>query len=217
MRYAYLVLFFVVVAGVSVMGFRGSESNRPPLEVFPDMDRQEKYQPQAESAFFADKRTDRPTPAGVVPFGRTALAAEGKFLAADDHLYRGVNADGSFAKGFPSELEVNAAFLARGQLKYTIYCAPCHGATGDGNGITKQYGMGTTPTYHDDRLREIPEGSLYHTITHGTANQNMLSYADKLEPADRWAVVAYVRALQRAQTGAAADVAPAHKSELGLK
>jgi mono/diheme cytochrome c family protein len=215
MRYAYLVLFFVVVSAVSVLGFRGSLSQRPPLEVFPDMDRQEKYKPQAESAFFGDRRADRPTPAGVVPFGRTALAADGKFLAADDHLYRGVNADGSFAKGFPSEVEVNAAFLARGKLKYDIYCTVCHGATGDGNGITKQYGMGATPTYHDARLRNVPEGEIYHVITAGKGN--MLSYADKIEPADRWAVVAYVRALQRAQMGTVNDVVPAHKSELGLK
>ena len=75
--------------------------------------------------------------------------------------------------------------------------------------------MGATPTYHDDRLRGVPEGEIFHVITAGKGN--MLSYADKLEPADRWAVVAYVRALQRAQTGTAADVVPAHKSELGLK
>lgn len=215
MRYAYLVLFFVVVGAVSVLGFRGSLSERPPLEVFPDMDRQPKYKPQGESAFFADGRSDRPTPVGVVPFGRTSVKAEEKFLAADDHLYRGVNADGSYARGYPQGVELTAAFLDRGRHNYVIYCAPCHGAIGDGNGITKQYGMGATPTYHDDRLRSVPEGEIYHVITAGKGN--MLSYADKIEPADRWAVVAYVRALQRAQTGTAADVVPAHKSELGLK
>ncbi len=215
MRYAYLTLLFVVVSAVSVLGFRGSLTQRTPLEVFPDMDRQPKYKPQAESAFFADGRSDRPTPAGAVAFGRTSLAGEPKFLAADDHFYRGMNADGKPARGYPSEITVDAKLLERGELKYTIYCAPCHGAVGDGNGITKQYGMGATPTYHDDRLRGTPEGDLYNTITVGKGN--MLSYADKLEPADRWAVVAYVRALQRAQVGTPADVAPAFKSELGLK
>lgn len=215
MRYAYLLLLFVVIASVSVLGFRGSKTTRPPLEVFPDMDRQEKYKPQAESRFFTDGRTDRPTPAGVVPFGRTALAAEGKFLAADDHFYRGVAADGSFVRGYPSEVELTATFLQRGKLKYDIYCLVCHGTTGDGAGITKQYGMGATPTYHDDRLRQIAEGDLYHTITAGKGT--MMSYADKLEPVDRWAVVAYVRALQRAQIGTVDDVAPAFKPELGLK
>jgi mono/diheme cytochrome c family protein len=215
MRYAYLVLLFVVVAAVSVLGFRGSETTRPPLEVFPDMDRQPKYKAQAASAFFADGRADRPTPAGVVAYGRSYAAKDEKFLGADDHLYRGINADASYARGFPQGVELNAQFLQLGQQKYTIYCAPCHGALGDGNGITKQYGMGSTPTYHDDRLRGVPEGEIYHVITAGKGN--MLSYADKLEPKERWAVVAYVRALQRAQTGTAADVTAAHKSELGLK
>jgi mono/diheme cytochrome c family protein len=215
MRYAYLILLFVVVSAVSVLGFRGSLTERPPLEIFPDMDHQPKYKPQAESAFFADKRTDRPSPTGVVPFGRTSLTPEAKFLAADDHLYRGTTADGKMAKGFPPSVEINSQLLERGQLKYTIYCAPCHGALGDGNGITKQYGMGATPSYHDDRLRSTPDGDLFHTISAGKGN--MLSYADKLEPTDRWAVVAYVRALQRAQTGTTLDVAPANKAELGLK
>ena len=75
--------------------------------------------------------------------------------------------------------------------------------------------MGATPTYHDDRLRQMAEGEIYQTITMG--KNNLLSYADKLVPADRWAVIAYVRALQRAQTGTAADVPTAHKPELGLK
>jgi mono/diheme cytochrome c family protein len=110
---------------------------------------------------------------------------------------------------------VDFKLLERGKDRYTIYCAPCHGALGDGNGITKKYGMGATPTFHDDRLRQIAEGEIYQTITNG--KNNMLSYADKLVPADRWAVIAYVRALQRAQTGTAADVPAAHKSELGLK
>ncbi len=215
MRYAYLALLFVVVAAVSVLGFRGATFTKPPLEVFPDMDRQPKFKPQAPSKFFADGRADRPTPAGVVAYGRSYTKADDKFLAADDHFYRGQNADGSYARGFPKSVVVDAQLLDRGQQKYTIYCAPCHGALGDGNGITKQYGMGATPTYHDDRIRGLADGEIFHVITAGKGN--MLSYADKLEPADRWAVVAYVRALQRAQTGTAADVVPAHKSELGLK
>ena len=121
MRYAYLVLFFVLVTAVSVLGFRGSISTRPPLEIFPDMDHQAKYKPQAQSAFFADKRTDRPTPAGAVAFGRSAIQADGKFLAADDHFYRGKQADGSFARGFPSSVKIDRALLERGQHKYTIY------------------------------------------------------------------------------------------------
>jgi mono/diheme cytochrome c family protein len=206
MRYAYLVLALVVVGSVSILGFRGSVTTKPPLEVFPDMDRQAKYKPQAASPFFADGRADRPLPAGVVSRGN---------LRTDDHLYLGKTADGRFAAGFPAAISIDAKLMERGQDRYAIYCLPCHGAIGDGNGVTKSYGMGATPTYHSDLLRKMPEGEIYNTITNGKGT--MLPYADKLSPEDRWAVIAYVRALQRAQTGSINDVPASHKSELGIK
>lgn len=214
MRYVYLATFFLAVLTVSILGFRGSISTRPPIELIPDMDHQAKYKPQAASPFFADGRADRPLPAGVVAYGRSGATPDADFLRADDALYLGKNADGSWVTGFPKAVKVDARFMARGQDRYTIYCTPCHGTLGDGNGITKQYGMGATPTYHDDRLRKMAEGEIYNTITNGKGN--MLSYADKLSPEDRWAVIAYVRALQRAENGTPADVPPSHKSELGL-
>ncbi len=201
MRYAYYTLAFLVVLLLSVMGFRGLRSARPPIEVFPDMDRQAYYKPQAESKFFADGRTDRPIPAGTVPRGRT-VAADPAFLRADDFHYAGKAVDGTFARGFP--VKVTEPFIRRGQNRFQIYCAPCHGALGDGNGITKSYGMLVTPSYHDDRLRTMPEGEIFNTITNG--KNTMFPYADKLSPDDRWAVVAYVRALQRAQRGTRQDV-----------
>jgi mono/diheme cytochrome c family protein len=206
MRYVYYVFLFICVLTVSVLGFRGSHSTKPPLEVFPDMDRQPKYKPQAESAFFADGRADRPIPAGVVARGE---------LREDDELFLGKDKSGNFISHFPAALAVDAQMMERGRERFTIYCAPCHGAIGDGNGITKQYGMGATPTYHDERRRNLPDGEIYSIITNGRAT--MLSYADKLAPQDRWAIVAYVRALQRAQMGKATDVPPSHKTELGLK
>lgn len=206
MRFAYYTLAFVVVLLLSVMGLRGLRSSRPPIEVFPDMDRQAKYKPQAGSRFFADGRADRPLPPGTVPFGRETGQADPAFLRADDFRYEGKLADGSFGRGFPAKLEVNRELIERGQGRYQIYCAPCHGALGDGNGITKSYGMLTTPTYHDDRLRGMAEGEIFNTITHG--KNTMMAYADKLAPDDRWAVVAYVRALQRAAHGTINDVPP---------
>ena len=115
----------------------------------------------------------------------------------------------------PAALTVDRKFVERGRDRFTIYCQPCHGAVGDGNGITKQYGMGATPTYHDDRLRKMAEGEIFNTITNGKGQMN--PYGDKLVPADRWAVIAYVRALQRAQSGTLADVPADHRKELGLK
>jgi mono/diheme cytochrome c family protein len=204
MRYAYYSLAFMVVLLLSVMGFRGMTSPRPPIEIWPDMDHQAKYKPQAESKFFADGRADRPIPAGAVPFGRSSQAGDPAFLRADDAHYAGTNADGSFLRGFPAGIEVTREFVTKGQNRYQIYCAPCHGTLGDGNGITKSYGMVATPTYHDDRLRSMAEGELYNTITHG--KNTMFPYADKLSPDERWAVIAYVRALQRAHHATIDDV-----------
>lgn len=204
MRYAYYTLAFAVILLLSVMGYRGATSTRPPIEFFPDMDHQAKYKPQADSPFFADGRADRPIPAGAVPYGRSTSVADPEFLKADDAHYAGKNADGSFIRGFPAGLVINDAFVRRGQNRYQIYCAPCHGASGDGNGITKSYGMVATPNYHDDRLRNMPDGEIFNTITHG--KNTMFSYADKLSTDDRWAVIAYVRALQRAHHAKLDDV-----------
>ena len=205
MRFAYYTLVFIVVLLLSVMGFRGLRSARPPIELFPDMDRQAKYKPQAESKFFADGRADRQIPVGTVPFGRDGAKADPAFLRADDFRYEGKLADGTFGRGFPAGVEVTRDFVLRGQNRYQIYCTPCHGALGDGNGITKSYGMLGAVTYHDDRLRAMTEGEIFNTITHG--KNTMMAYADKLAPDDRWAVVAYVRALQRAAHGSINDVA----------
>ncbi len=213
MRNVYLATFFVCVLLVSILGFRGTKFTAPPIDIFPEwafpsMEHQPKLRPQSASGFFADGRADRTPPPRVV---RSDLP-----LRDDDHLYLGKNADGSFAAGMPAKLAVDLTFIQRGQQQYQIYCTPCHGTVGDGNGITKRYGMGATPTYHDPRLRTMADGEIYNTIANG--KNTMQGYADKIAPEDRWAVVAYVRALQRAQQGTVADVtdAAARKS-LGLQ
>jgi cytochrome c len=214
MRNVYLITLFLCVLIFSIFGLRGTKFVEPPIDVFPEwafpgMKYQPKLRPQADSKFFADGRADR------MPVEHTVMRG---MLREDDHLNRGKDATGAFARGFPSALTVDMNFVERGRDRYTIYCLPCHGAVGDGQGITKQYGMGATPTYHDDRLRKMAEGELFNTITLGSPNKNMLPYADKLVPEDRWAIIAYVRSLQRAQQGTAADVTDAAaKQSLGLK
>jgi mono/diheme cytochrome c family protein len=212
MRHVYLITFFVCVLLVSVLGFRGTTFTSPPIDVFPEwafpsMENQPKPRPQSRSEFFADGRSDRVPPSRTVARG---------MLRTEDHLHQGKDSGGAFASGLPAGLSVDLNLLQRGQARYEIYCLPCHGAAGDGNGITKRYGMGATPTYHDPRLRSMPDGEIFNTITNG--KNTMLPYADKLSPEDRWAVVAYVRALQRAQQGTPADVTdPAAKSSLGIQ
>ncbi|MBI5689456.1 MAG: cytochrome c [Verrucomicrobia bacterium] len=211
MRNVYLVTLFVVALVVSILGFRGATFTKPPIDLFPDwafpgMEVQPKHRPQAASKFFADGRSDRPPPPHTVARG---------MLRDDDHLHFGKTASGAFATALPASLTVDRKFLERGQDRYQIYCAPCHGALGDGNGITKRYGMGATPSYHDPRLRALADGEIFNTITAG--KNTMMPYADKITPEDRWAVVAYVRALQRAQQGTVADVTDtAAKKALGL-
>jgi hypothetical protein len=211
MRHVYLITLFVCVLLVSILGFRGTKFTLPPLDqwpewAFPSMEHQPKLRPQSENKFFADGRTDRVPPAHTVARG---------MLREDDHRYRGKQGE-AFAAGMPQGITVDMKFLQRGRDQYQIYCTPCHGALGDGNGITKKYGMGATPSYHDDRLRNMPDGEIFNTITNG--KNTMLPYADKIVPEDRWAVVAYVRALQRAAQGTAADVTDANaKKSLGIQ
>lgn len=217
MRFAYYTLAFLCLLTVSVLGFRGMNSTRPPIEVFPDMDHQAKYKPQSSSKFFGDGRADRLPVPGTVPHGRSAIpkpgqkdAADPDFLRADEFHYAGKASDGSFARGFP--VDVTQAMVLRGQDRFQIYCQPCHGTLGDANGITKQYGMVATPSFHDDRLRGMSEGEIFNTITNG--KNTMYPYADKLSPDERWAVIAYVRALQRAHHATVDDVPLEHRGDL---
>jgi len=218
MRTVYLITFFLAVLLIAAFGFRGTIFTRPPIDVFPawafpGMQHQAKYKAQTASPFFADGRADRPLPVGVVPADYGPLAQP---LHADPHLYDGKNPDASFARGFPSSLVIDEKFMERGRQRYTIYCSPCHGGLGDGKGIVSKYGMGPA-NFHEERFHKMAEGEIFNTITHGKLNTTMPSYADKLVPADRWAVIAYVRALERARVGTAADVPPEHRQELGLK
>ncbi len=216
MRHVYLATAFLCVLLVSILGFRGGLFTAPPMDVFPEwafpgMKYQPKLRPQSESKFFADGRADRLPPEHTVMRG---------MLREDDHLNRGKDAAGAFAKGFPAGVAVDLAFIKRGQERYEIYCAVCHGQTGFGDGITVQYGLGAVANanYHTDRLRQMSEGEIFNAITNGSPSKAMLPYADKLTPDERWAVIAYIRALQRAQQGTAADVTDAAaRQKLGLR
>lgn len=202
MRYFLAILIFLIVATLSIAGLRGRKSAKPPLEVFNDMDRQYKYLPQAPSPFFADGRADRPVVPGTVPLG--SFQEDAYFVTGKDGEV--------FGRGFP--MTVDHRLMELGREKYDIFCAVCHGRTGDGNGITKSYGMVATPTYHEDRLRGMAEGEIFDTISNG--KNNMGPYGAKLRHEERWAIIAYLRALQLAQNATLEDVLPASRKELDL-
>jgi len=218
MRLFFAVWLFVVVAVVSMLGFRSDKFRQPPIWVFPDMDIQPKFQPQGKNEFFPDERDDRPMVPGAVLRGynwdvKEVFEGDYEFAKAKNpSLFTGKTDDGEWVTDFP--IEVTYDLVQLGQDKYTIFCQVCHGKTGDGNGITKSYGMAATPTYHDARLRDMAIGEIFNTITHG---KNLMgAYGMKLNEEERWAVIAYMRALQLAQNAAVSDVPAQIRKDLDL-
>lgn len=219
LRQFFIIYFFLVVLLVTALGFRGCKSDNRPLELFPDMDRQNKYLEQTESGWFEDGRTDRPHVPGAVPH---VTAMEENYpnlkppfaLIEDSYLGTGKLEDGSFGRGFP--IEVTAEAMAEGQHLFNTFCKVCHGDSGNGEGVLKnpRYGFATIASLMQTRLREMPEGEIFNTITYG--KNTMGSYGAKIRPEDRWKVILYVRALQRAGNATVEDVPLEHRAELGL-
>ncbi|MCE7981253.1 MAG: cytochrome c [Caldilinea sp. CFX5] len=154
-----------------------------------DMRDQPRYEPLEASTFFADGAAVRPRIADTVARNEINL---------DDQLHTG-RVNGQVADSFP--FTVTVAVLERGQERYNIFCAPCHGLVGDGQGIVTDYGMPVPTSFHDPALRDETTGYYFIVITNGT--RVMPSYASRIRPEDRWAIIAYIRALQLSQNAAA--------------
>lgn len=202
LKYVIIFLLAIVVITLSIFGVRGMTSRRPPVVLFGDMDNQPKYKSQAESAFFPDGRTMRMPPPGTIQWGRSATAPSPEYLAEDQAAYQ--------LKQMPVKLD--RALLMRGQHVFNTYCVVCHGGAGLGNGVTTQYNMSQPANYHIDRLRQETDGYFYKVITEGKGL--MGAYGPSIRPGDRWAVVAYVRALQRSENATINEVSEAMRKEL---
>lgn len=221
MRYFLAIFAFTIVTVVALAGLRGSKFTKDPLYIFPDMEWQVKYRPQGENEFagFTDHRDDRLPPPGTIQRGYGWAMAE-TFAADYDYapsknpsFYTGRDADGNFYKGFP--VHVTAEYLELGRQKFNINCAVCHGMTGNGNGITKAaYNMSTVRDLTDAYTQAKTEGEIFTTITYG--HGKMGPYGDRITPAERWAIVAYVRALQLAGNATPDEVPPEQRAKLGL-
>ncbi len=187
----------LLVAVVMLAGCRGSISDAPPVHVNPNMDVQQRVDPQEPSPMFADGRGMRPPVVGTVARG---------YLKEDTAYHFGRDEGGALVARMP--VEVTRDLLERGRDRYEIFCAVCHGSAGDGQGIimTGGYGYVPAPSYHTDALRAQPDGYLYDALTYGI--RSMPGYGQQIAVADRWAIVAYLRALQRSQYATAADVPP---------
>jgi mono/diheme cytochrome c family protein len=163
---------------------------------------QPKYKPLGKNDFFPDTRNERPLPDGTVARG---------FLRADSRFYRGTNADGkSLITEFPVAL--TPALLSRGRERFGIYCTPCHDRTGSGAGMVVKRGYRPPPSFHIDRLRDAPVGHYFDVITNGFGA--MPDYAAQIDVPDRWAIIAYIRALQLSQNAKLSDVPAEDRSRL---
>lgn len=165
-----------------------------------DMHDQPKLKPLAESDFYSDHRSARAPVEGTVARGH---------LDADEWLYTG-KVDGKDAAEFP--WPVTSEVMSRGRERFDIYCAPCHDRSGSGDGMIVRRGYRRPPSYHIDRLRQAPVGHFFDVITNGFGA--MPDYRDQVPVADRWAIIAYIRALQASQNATLAAVPPAEREKL---
>jgi mono/diheme cytochrome c family protein len=231
LRGFFLIFILFGVALVAVFGFRGQHSTGSPLEIFPDMVRQPKVRAQAPLGFFADGRGARLPISGTIPIGyempkpqtiaSPAAAVAGpsahsrlSFSEGSDYYNTGKMGT-SWGTGMPTEITVDATLMQRGRERFSITCAMCHGATAAGNGITKQYGLATVVSLQDDRIRKMADGEIFNTVTNG--KNTMMAYGPNLTVRDRWAIISYLRALQRSQNATQADVPPDQQKSLEAK
>jgi mono/diheme cytochrome c family protein len=188
------------LVGLSLVPFgliasaRQARPDKPQFHIVPNMDFQKYYKPQRANEFFADGRADRQPIEGTVAVGD---------LRDDDHLYRG-KVGGAWALTLPDSIEANEATMARGEERFGIYCTPCHGQDGSGDGMVHRRafalkeGTWVKPTnLASDRVVTQPIGQLFNTITNGI--RNMPAYGHQIPPEDRWAILLYLRALQKSQ------------------
>jgi hypothetical protein len=211
-KFFLLPFLVIVVVGLGIAGKRGDTSRRTPIEVFPDMDRQFKLRPMEPNAFFANKVSSQPHPAGTIARSQPIKTAAGLVMPYEDNPVNTGRVTGTTNFVELNPLIINAEFLARGKRQYNIYCAPCHSQTADGNGITKKYGMAATANLQDKRIVTMTDGEIFNTVTHGKGL--MQPYNALLSAADRWAVIAYLRALQLSHLGTVDDVPEAQRANL---
>ena len=189
----YWKISLLALAAAALSGCAQQTTRNTPLEVWPDMDRQDKSKPQTESQFFGDHRASRMPVPGTVARG---------FLKEDEGYYTGI-VNKQYIGRNPET--INAELLKLGQMKFNTYCSPCHDRTAHGQGIVAQKAVTWQPTnLHEDRVKGMVDGEIFSVITQG--RRSMPSYRFQITEKDRWAIISYLRALQRTTSGTVADV-----------
>ena len=191
---AFALTSVVVLSGCA----RGCTSSRPPVHLNPSMDDQPKVLPQTASDFFFNGSSMREPVPGTVAIGG---------LREDAAFFTGKGADGQFVATIP--VPNNEALLERGRQRYVIYCQPCHDARGEGKGILFQRGNVPTASFHDEKILKYPDGQIFDVMTNGMGL--MPSYKWPIPPSDRWAIIAYIRELERRRPASAAGARAANQ------
>jgi mono/diheme cytochrome c family protein len=199
---------------LTLIACRGQVSSEPPVHLQRNMQTQRRYNPMEPNDDFRDGRAMRPIPQGAV--SRETLKDDDTFFRGGEPLTLHYGADAPKTYDTPTAkpagvtyaargpLEVTPELLHQGERRYGSYCTPCHGPLGDGKGMIAQHGFAGIASLHQERIIKMPDGEIFSTITNGL--RNMPSYASQIDEADRWAIIAYVRALQISQNATMADV-----------
>ena len=208
-----LVGLGIGVAGFATLGLQGKMSRNPPTELFPDMDRQAKLRPQEPNNFFANGVSSQLPPAGTIARSQPVETVNGEVYPFEDSPVNTGCQTGTTNFVADNPLPMSRELIERGHNRFDIYCAPCHGRLADGNGIVKKLGvMPAVANLHDKRIVTMTDGEIFNTITHG---KNTMGAVGPLLPTqDRWAVVAYVRALQLSWLGTKDDLPPTQQAAL---
>jgi mono/diheme cytochrome c family protein len=205
MRYFIAILVLGCAIVVGIFGLRGTHFRKPPLYIFPDMEWQPKLRPQKPNNFFANGLSSQMQVPGTIARSTPIETASGPVYPYEDAPVNSGMIPGTTNFVAVNPMRITAAMLKRGQQRFTINCTPCHGQLGDGNGITKKIGaMLVVANLHDKRIVELPDGEIFYVITHG--RNQMGAYGPNITVEDRWAIVAYLRALQLSQLGSIEDV-----------
>jgi mono/diheme cytochrome c family protein len=203
---------------VGTLGLPGRLSRQPPVEVysdqlFPGMDRQPKLRPQEANAFFANGLASQLPPAGTVARSQPIQTLGGAVYVFEDSPVNTGRMAGTTNFVETNPLPIDEALLRRGRERFEIYCAPCHGRLGDGNGVTKKIGvMPAVANLHDKRIVELTDGEIFNTVSVG---KGVMGAVGPLVPtADRWAIIAYLRTLQLSWLGTKDDLPPDQQAAL---
>jgi Cytochrome C oxidase, cbb3-type, subunit III len=205
MRYFLAIFVLAVAVVVGILGFRGTHFRKPPLYIFPDMEFQLKLRPQKENSFFTNGITSQLHIPGTIARSTPLQSANGPVYPYEDVPINTGHVTGTTNFIETNPMPITAELLKRGQQRFTINCTPCHGATGEGKGITQKIGaMAVVANLHDKRIVELPDGELFFVITNG---RNLMgAYGANVTVQDRWAIIAYLRALQLSRLGAVDDL-----------